>query len=131
MENKLLNENPLHIFIIIAETLNDWNNSSADEGNEILLKHYEWIAALKANGKLVLSGPTDIDLISTRQVNPIGHTTGLILLSVSSREEAERWAFQDPFHVHGFRRNAVYSLKITMTNDLVYNALEKQFNPSI
>jgi hypothetical protein len=44
-------------------------------------------------------GSTDFDLTSSNKINSIGHTTGLIMLNVTSREEAEEWAFKDPFHM--------------------------------
>ena len=126
MENSILNEIPLQVFIILAETLEGWKNPSSDEGKEVLLKHYAWGAELKANGKIILAGPTDFELTSTGKISPIGHTTGLIMLNVETREEAEELAFKDPFHTNGFRRNQVQSLKITMTDDLIYKTLEKQ-----
>lgn len=128
MEKNILNEKPLQVFIIIAETLLGWKNPASDEGKEVLQKHYAWIAELKNKGKLIVSGPTDFELTSTHIINPIGHTTGLIMLNVQSREEAEKWAFLDPFHINGFRKNVVYSMKITATNDLLFNALEEQIN---
>ena len=126
MENNILNEKPLNVFIIVAETLEGWKNPTSDEGKEVLLKHYAWGAELKANGKLILAGPTDFELTSTGKINPIGHTTGLIMLNVQTREEAEELAFKDPFHTNGFRRNQVLSMKITMTDDLIFNTLAKQ-----
>jgi hypothetical protein len=53
----------------------------------------------------------------THTINPVGHTTGIIILRAASREEAVRWAEADPFHVHGYRKNTVHSLKITMTDN--------------
>ena len=126
MENSVLNEIPINVFIILAETLEGWKNLNSEEGKDVLMKHYAWGANLKANGKLILAGPTDFDLTSTGKVNPIGHTTGLIMLNVQTIEEAEELAFQDPFHTNGFRRNLVHSMKITMTDDLIYRILEKQ-----
>jgi uncharacterized protein YciI len=115
MENIILNEKPLLVFCILAETLEGWKDISSDEGKEVLLEHYQWGSELKKNRKLILAGPTDFELISSREINPIGHTTGLIMLNVSSREEAISWAERDPFHIHGFRKNVVHSLKITMS----------------
>ena len=126
MENSVLNEIPINVFIILAETLEGWKNLNSEEGKDVLMKHYAWGANLKANGKLILAGPTDFDLTSTGKVNPIGHTTGLIMLNVQTREEAEELAFQDPFHTNGFRRNLVHSMKITMTDEVIYRTLEKQ-----
>ena len=125
MENSILNHKPLQVFMIIAETLEGWKNLTSDEGKAVLLKHYAWGTALKINGKLILAGPTDFDLTSTGQINPIGHTTGIIMLNAKSREEAEEWAFKDPFHTHGFRKNRVYAMKITMTEDSLFMPLEK------
>jgi len=124
MENNILNENPLQVFIIIAETLAGWKNPTTEDGKAVLMKHYAWGAELKSKGKLLLSGPTDIELTSTNKINPIGHTTGLIMIKATSREEAEEWAFKDPFHTNGFRRNVVYSMKITMTDNALFLPLK-------
>lgn len=125
MENIILNEKPLLVFCILAETLDGWKDLSSVEGKEILLQHYEWGSELKKNRKLILAGPTDFELISTGEINPIGHTTGLIMLNVSSREEANSWAERDPFHIHGFRKNVVHSFKITMTEKIIVESLQK------
>lgn len=125
MENNVLNDIPLDVFIILAETLEGWKNPSSEEGKEVLLKHYAWGADLKASGKIILAGPTDFELTSAGKINPIGHTTGLIMLKVQSREEAEELAFRDPFHTNGFRRNQVHSMKITMTDELIYKSLSE------
>lgn len=125
MENSIINQKPLEVFCILAETLSGWKDPHSAEGREILFKHYEWGSELKKNGKLILAGPTDFELISSREVNPIGHTTGLIMLNVSTREEAILWAEKDPFHIHGFRKNVVHSLRISMTEKTIYETLEK------
>jgi uncharacterized protein YciI len=125
MENLPLNTKPLQVFVILAETLEGWKNPASEAGKAVLLQHYAWGTELKAKGKLVLAGPTDFELTSTGKLDPIGRTTGLIMLKAESREEAEEWAFRDPFHTHGFRRNVVYSLKITMTEDSLFAPLEK------
>lgn len=125
MENNPLNEKPLPFFMILAETLEGWKNPASDEGKAVLMEHYAWGAALKANGKMLLAGPTDFELTSTGKIDAIEHTTGLIVLRAGSREEAEEWAFKDPFHTHGFRRNRVLSLKITMTEDSLWGPLDK------
>jgi len=124
MENNILNENPLQVFIIIAETLAGWKNPTTEDGKAVLMKHYAWGAELKSKGKLLLAGPTDIELTSTNKINPIGHTTGLIMIKATSREEAEELAFKDPFHTNGFRRNVVYSMKITMTDNALFLPLK-------
>lgn len=126
MENTILNEIPFQVFIIQAETLEGWKNPASEEGKEVLLKHYAWGADLKANGKILLAGPTDLEITSTGKINPIGHITGLIMLNVQTREEAEELAFKDPFHNNGYRRNRVQSMKITMTDALIYETLKKQ-----
>ena len=121
----LLNEKALDVFVILAETLAGWKNPMTEEGKPVLLEHYTWASALKASGKLILAGPTDVELISTGKINPLGRTTGIIMIKAESREEAERWAFKDPFHIHGFRKNAVYSMKISMTEHSLFQHLDK------
>lgn len=125
MENKILNDKAMDVFVIIAETLAGWKNLISDEGKEVLKQHYNWAADLKSNDKLILAGPTDFELTSTNKINPIGHTTGLIMLKAKLREEAEEWAFKDPFHINGFRKNVVHSMKITMTDNLLFEPLEQ------
>ena len=125
MENKVLNDQPFIVFVIIAETMEKWQHPGSEAGKSVLLEHYEWGAELKANNKLILAGPVDFDLTSTNMINPIGHTTGMILLNVTSRDEAIAWAEKDPFHLHGYRRNVVHSLKISMTDPSVYESLQK------
>lgn len=125
MENMVLNDKLIDVFVIIAETLEKWQSPSSDGGKSVLLEHYSWGAELKAKNKLILAGPTDFELITTKQIDPIGHTTGIIILNVSSREEAVEWAEKDPFHLHGFRRNNVHSLKISMTNHYIFESLQK------
>ena len=63
-------------------------------------------------------------------LNPIGLTTGIIMLNVKTREEAVLWAEKDPFHMHGFRKNVVHSMKITITEMSVFETLEKLNNQS-
>jgi uncharacterized protein YciI len=125
MENKILNDKAMDVFVIIAETLAGWKNLISDEGKEVLKQHYNWAADLKSNDKLILAGPTDFELTSTNKINPIGHTTGLIMLKAKLREEAEERAFKDPFHINGFRKNVVHSMKITMTDNLLFEPLEQ------
>ena len=125
MGNNILNDTPLQVFIIIAETLVGWKSPTTDDGKTVLMKHYEWAAELKSKEKLILAGPTDLELTSTNKINPIGHSTGLIILKATSRKEAEEWAFKDPFHTNGFRRNVVHSMKITMTENTMFSQLNK------
>lgn len=120
MSAEILNEKPFPVYVIIAETLQGWKDPDTEEGKRVLMEHYRWGASLKAGGKLILAGPMDIDLISTKRINPIGQATGLIMLKADTREEAEEWAFQDPFHTNGFRINRVHSMKITMTDDSIF-----------
>lgn len=126
MENSILNENPMTVFCILAETLDGWNDPHSAEGKEVLLQHYAWGSELKKNEILILAGPTDFELISSGVINPIGHTTGLIILNVTTREEAIFWAERDPFHIHGFRKNVIYSLKITMSEKIIVESLQKK-----
>lgn len=125
MGEAILNEKVLQVFVIIAETLAGWKNPNTDEGKEVLKQHYEWGAELKSSGNLLLAGPTDFELTSSGKLNPIGQKTGLIMLKVTTREEAENLAFNDPFHINGFRKNVVFSWKITMTANSIFVPLEK------
>jgi len=125
MKNNVLNERAVDTFVIISETLEKWQSPGSEEGKAVLMEHYGWGAELKAQNKLILAGPTDYELISTNTINPVGHTTGIIILKAVSREEAVRWAEADPFHVHGYRKNVVCSLKVTMTEGRLSEALQK------
>lgn len=89
------------------------------------MEHYQWGAKLKIQNKLTHAGPTDYDFISTKKISPIDHITGLIMLNVETREEAKEWAEKAPFHLHGYRKNVVYSMKITMTDNSLQERLLK------
>jgi len=130
MKHAILNEKPIDVFVIIAETLEKWQNPSKPEGNVVLMEHYKWGVELKEKNKIILAGPTNLDLMASGTLNPIGLTTGIIMLNVKTREEAVLWAEKDPFHVHGFRRNVVHSMKITITEISVFETLEKLNNQS-
>lgn len=125
MGNNILNEKAIDFFFIIAETLEKWQNPSTDAGKAVLGEHYSWAAELKAQNKIILAGPVDFELTPTNKINPIGHTTGIILLNISSREEAISWAEKDPFHMHGYRKNIVHSLKISITENSVFETLHQ------
>lgn len=125
MQNQILNDKAFDVFVIIAETLEKWQNPSSEAGKSVLMEHYKWGADLKASNKLILAGPADFELTSTKKINPIGNTTGIIMLNVSSREEAIILAEKDPFHLHGYRRNVVHSLKISMTENSLFETLNK------
>jgi len=130
MKSNILNEKPIDVFVIIAETLEKWQNPSTPEGNVVLMEHYKWGAELKEKNKIILAGPTNMDLIDSGTLHPVGLTTGIIILNVKTREEAVLWAEKDPFHVHGFRRNVVHAMKITITESSVSKTLEKLNNQS-
>ena len=130
MEHKVLNEYPINVFVIISETLDKWKSPNSEEGKNVLMKHYSWGAELKANNKLILAGPTDFELTSTGKINSIGHTTGIIVLNVATREEAIEWAEKDPFHLHGYRRNIVLSMRISMSEQSVFETLQKLTTPT-
>lgn len=124
MKDNPINDQPIDVFIIIAVTLDKWQNPSSDAGHSVLMEHYKWGAELKAKNKLLMAGPIDFDLTSTHQIDPIGHTTGLIILNVASREEAQDWANRDPFQIHGYRKNVVHSMKISMTENNLLQTLK-------
>ena len=126
--NDVLNEQPINVFVVIAETLEGWKNLGTEEGMSVLMEHYKWAAELKANNKIILAGPTDVELTSTNKINPIGHTTGFIVLNANSREEAIEWAEKDPFHLNGYRNNKVYSFKISITEKTIFETLQKITN---
>jgi uncharacterized protein YciI len=122
MPHEFLNSKPLEVFVILAETLGGWQHPSTETGKKVLEKHYEWGANLKNNHVLLLAGPLPMKEMNTE---PMGIITGIIMLNVSTRKEAENWAFQDPFHVYGHRKNVVHSMKITATNNVLFPILDQ------
>ena len=130
MKHAILNEKPIDVFVIIAETLEKWQHPGTPEGNLVLMEHYKWGAELKENNKIILAGPANLDLMASGTLNPVGLTTGIIMLNVKTREEAVLWAEKDPFHMHGFRKNVVHSMKISITEKSIFETLEKLNNQS-
>jgi len=130
MKHAILNEKPINVFVIIAETVVKWQNHSTREGNVVLMEHYKWGAELKQKNKIILAGPTNLDLMTSGTLNPVSLTTGIIMLNVNTRKEAVLWEEKNPYLVQGFRRNVVHSMKITMTQASVSETLEKLNNQS-
>jgi uncharacterized protein YciI len=123
MTSDLLNEQALPVFVILAETLEKWKSPNTPEGKAALLEHYAWGAEMKAKGMIILAGPTNLELIANNEYKPIGQLTGLIMIRAASREEAVLVAERDPFHVHGYRRNTVHSMRISIAHPTVYETL--------
>ena len=100
------------VFVIVADTLDKWQTPATAEGKTMLHNHYLWLLDLEKQGKLVLAGPMNHDVIAKGLMPAIGSTTGLIMIKAETREDAEVIAVQDPFHVSGYRKNVVHSLNI-------------------
>jgi uncharacterized protein YciI len=69
---------------------------SRETGKEELKKthtdvHRKWLTDQHRAGRILFSGPT------------ADHAYGIYILLAPNRNEAERAASQDPFHVHGVR----------------------------
>lgn len=47
MKHAILNEKLIEVFVIIAETLEKWQNPSTPDGNVVLMEHYQWGVELK------------------------------------------------------------------------------------
>lgn len=120
MNPTFLNERPLNVYVILAEELPGWQSPASENGKEILMKHYAWGASLKDQRVLLMAGPMFPENKNEHLTGPI---TGLIILNVKSREEAEAWAFKDPFHLEGYRKNSVHLLKITASESSLFPIL--------
>ena len=103
-------------FVILAETLDGWRSPISEEGNKMLQLHYQWANELVRIGHTLMAGPLDRELFTKSDYKISGHLTGLIIIKATSREEAEQIAFQDPFHINGYRKNKVYSFAIGFAN---------------
>ncbi|MBL3658419.1 hypothetical protein [Fulvivirga sediminis] len=82
MKHSALNDQPLQVFLVMAETLNGWKDPASEEGKRVLLEQCDRGNEFKAQGKLLLAGPTDFELTSEHKINPIGYITGVIMLQV-------------------------------------------------
>ena len=103
-------------FVILAETLDGWRSPISEEGSKMLQLHYQWANELVRIGHTLMAGPLDRELFTKSDYKISGHLTGLIIIKATSREEAEQIAFQDPFHINGYRTNKVYSFAIGFAN---------------
>jgi uncharacterized protein YciI len=110
-------------FVILAETLDGWKSPVSEEGKKILQLHYEWATELLRNGHTLMAGPLDRELFTKSDYKISGHITGLIIIKASSKEEAEQLAYQDPFHLNGYRNNRVYTFAIGFANPEILSAI--------
>ena len=110
-------------FVILAETLNGWKSPVSEEGKKIVQMHYQWANDLLRSGHMLMAGPLDRELFTKSDYELSGHITGLIIIKASSKEEAELLAYQDPFHVNGYRKNRVYTFAIGFANPEILSAI--------
>ena len=123
--HQIILDRPQSVFVILAETLDKWQNPHTEAGRAVLMEHYQWAASLKKQNKLLFAGPVDLEWLSTNQLNPVGRTTGIIFLITENREDAITLAEQDPFHLHGYRKNEVHAMKISMADQALWDELYK------
>jgi uncharacterized protein YciI len=75
-----------HFFGIIKPTRDDFITNPTDEDNEIMIKHFQYLKDLLAQGKLVLAGPV------LNEKKPMG----IMIFECETIEEAEKMLENDP-----------------------------------
>ena len=95
-------------FVVFAETLDGWRSPENPRGREVLERHYQWAARHRASGTLLFAGPVDVESIGPGAPTPVGRVTGILVFRAATRTDAEAIAYDDPFHVAGFRKNHVH-----------------------
>jgi uncharacterized protein YciI len=89
---------------------------ASEEGRRMLTEHLLYQYEIQRSGHLLASGPLDLD---------VERISGMCILHAPSREDAERIAYEEPYHQAGWRTNTVQSwqlnegLLIDATNALV------------
>ena len=89
---------------------------ASEEGRRMLTEHLQYLFEIQRRGHLLGAGPLDLD---------VERISGMCILHASSREDAERIAYAEPYHQAGWRTNTVQSwqlnegLLIDATNALV------------
>jgi uncharacterized protein YciI len=73
------------------------------EGRRMLTEHLEYLFEIQRSGQLFGSGPLDLD---------VEHISGMCILHARSREDAERIAYEEPYHRAGWRINTVQSWQL-------------------
>ena len=76
---------------------------ASPEGRRMLTEHLEYLFKIQGSGKLFASGPLDLDL---------EHISGMCILHAASRKDAERIAYEEPYHQAGWRTNTVQSWQL-------------------
>ncbi|HEY7125448.1 MAG TPA: YciI family protein [Ktedonobacterales bacterium] len=89
------------IFAVFMETTDKYQGANTPEGREMLRRHYVYLFDLQDRGILLAGGPLDLDK------PPAG---GIIVIRAPSRAEAEAIAYNETYHVAGWRVNRVRSL---------------------
>ncbi len=87
------------LYAIIAEDV----ENSLEKRKIARPAHIERLQTLKAQGRLLLSGPHPA--IDTDEPGEAGFTGSLIVAEFSSLEEATRWASEDPYVAAGIYAN--------------------------
>src|SRR5690606_24432697 len=78
-----------YFFVQLLGTRSDWPNAMTPAEEQVMAEHFTYLQKLVAQHKVLMAGPVFEDVF------------GLIVLSVSSREEAESIMAQEPSVVRG------------------------------
>ncbi|MBN2646777.1 MAG: YciI family protein [Thiotrichales bacterium] len=67
--------------------------------NQVRPEHVARLKALDASGRLVIAGPNPA--LDTPEPGEAGMTGSLIIAKFESLQQAQQWAEQDPYVIHG------------------------------
>jgi uncharacterized protein YciI len=76
---------------------------ASEEGRRLLTEHLQYLFEIQRRGQLLGSGPLDLD---------VERISGMCILHAPSREDAERIAYEEPYHQAGWRTNTVQSWQL-------------------
>jgi uncharacterized protein YciI len=107
----------LDLWLLTLRPVGSGKPDDPDEARELLRRHFVFWWELEEAGVLLAAGPVDLE-------SPERH--GMAILMAVTREEAERLAREEPFHVAGHRVNGVshWQLNEGLAVDFVRSLLQ-------
>ncbi|KAI8615638.1 hypothetical protein BC830DRAFT_1121518 [Chytriomyces sp. MP71] len=115
-------------FAILCYPLESFKSPASPEGRSTFHAHYVYLDKLRTAGKLAFAGPINAPVPGQPPIHTPGAPGGMIIIRAADKTEAEKIAFEDPYHAEGQRRNDVHSWRLAWSHNELAPALASTFS---
>ncbi|KAI8608520.1 hypothetical protein BC830DRAFT_1174351 [Chytriomyces sp. MP71] len=116
------------LFAIFCYPLASFQGPDTPGGRDAFHAHFIYLDKLRTAGKLVFAGPINLPVPGQPPVHTPGALEGMIIIRAADKKEAEKIAFEDPYHAHGQRRNDVHTWLLAWSHNELTPKLAATFS---